>query len=148
MLEGLGGRETLGPSREPILNSSSTIYIALTLYLGFPGGSDSKESACNVGDMGSILGPGRSTGEGNGNPLQYSCQEHSVGRGSWPTAVPGDQLLVTQSCPTLCKPMDCCPPGSSVHEISQARILEWITISFSRGSSLPKYQTWVPCNAG
>ena len=45
---------------------------------------------------------------------------------------------VTQSCPTLCDPMDCSPPGSSVHGISQARIQEWVAISFSRGSSQPK----------
>ena len=42
---------------------------------------------------------------------------------------------VTQSCPTLCDPMDCSLPGSSVHGIFQARILEWVAISFSRGSS-------------
>ena len=42
---------------------------------------------------------------------------------------------VTQSCPTFCDPMDCSPPGSSVHGIFQARILEWVAISFSRGSS-------------
>ena len=41
--------------------------------MGFPGGSDGKESACNAGDPGSIPGSGRSPGEGNGNPLQYSC---------------------------------------------------------------------------
>ena len=46
--------------------------------------------------------------------------------------------LVTKSCPPLCKPMDSSPPGSSVHGISQARILEWIDISFSRGSSDPE----------
>ena len=45
------------------------------------------------------------------------------------------KLLITQSCPTLCSPMDCSPPGSSAYEIFQARILEWVTISFSRGSS-------------
>ena len=44
-------------------------------------------------------------------------------------------LLVAQSCLTLCDPMDCSPPGSTVHDISQARILEWIATSFSRGSS-------------
>ena len=44
-----------------------------------------------------------------------------------------------QSCPTLCDPMDCSPPGSSVHEIFQSRILEWVAISFSRGSSLPRW---------
>jgi len=43
--------------------------------LGFPGGLDGKESACNVGDLGSILGLGRSPGGGHGNPLQYSCLE-------------------------------------------------------------------------
>ena len=42
-------------------------------------------------------------------------------------------MLVAQSCLTLCNPMDCSPPGSSVHEIFQARILEWVAISFSRG---------------
>ena len=42
---------------------------------------------------------------------------------------------LTQSCPTLCDPMDCSLPGSSVHRILQARILEWVAISFSRGSS-------------
>ena len=44
---------------------------------------------------------------------------------------------VAQSCPTLCDPLDCSPPGSSVHGILQARILEWVVISFSRGSSRP-----------
>ena len=53
---------------------------------------------------------------------------------------------VTQSCPTLCDPMDCslCSlPGSSVHGIFQAIVLEWIAISFPRGSSRPRDQTWV-----
>ena len=45
--------------------------------------------------------------------------------------------LITKSCPTLCDPMDCSPSGSSVHGLSQARILEWVAISFSKGSSLP-----------
>ena len=45
---------------------------------------------------------------------------------------------VTQSCPTLCDPMDCSPPGSSVHGIIQARVLEWGAISFSRGTSRPQ----------
>ena len=55
---------------------------------------------------------------------------------------------VAQSCPTLCDPMDCSPPGSSVHGILQARILEWGAISFSRGSSRPSDQTQVSCIAG
>ena len=56
--------------------------------------------------------------------------------------------LVTQSCPTLCNRKDCCPPGSSVHGILQARILECIAIPFSRGSSWPRDWTQVSCIAG
>ena len=48
---------------------------------------------------------------------------------------------VTQSCPTLCNPVDCSPPGSSVHDILQARILEWVAMSSSRGSSSPGNET-------
>ena len=54
-------------------------------------------------------------------------------------------VLVAQSCPTLCNPMDRSPPGSSVHGILHARILEWIAIPFSRVSSRPKDQTCVSC---
>ena len=56
-------------------------------------------------------------------------------------------VLVTQSCQTLWDPMDCSPPGSSVHGILQARILEWVAIPFSRGSSWPRDRTQVPCIA-
>ena len=52
---------------------------------------------------------------------------------------------VTQSCPTLCDPMDCSLPGSSVHGIFQAIVLEWIAISFSSGSSRPRDGTQVSC---
>ena len=55
---------------------------------------------------------------------------------------------VAQSCQTFCVPVDCSPPGSSVHGILQARILEWVAISFSRGSSQPRDRTWVSCIAG
>ena len=57
--------------------------------MGFPGGSDGKESACNVGDPALILGLGRSPGEGNGNPLQYSCLENPIDRGAWRATVHG-----------------------------------------------------------
>ena len=50
---------------------------------GFPGASDGKESACNVGDQGSIPGLGRSLGGGHGNPLQYSYLENLMDRGAW-----------------------------------------------------------------
>ena len=55
--------------------------------MGFPGGSESKESACNAGDLGSILELGRYPGEGNGKPIQYSCLENPMDRGAWWAAV-------------------------------------------------------------
>ena len=58
-------------------------YRDLLLATGFPGSLDSEESACNARDPGSIPGLGRSPGEGNGNPLQYSCLENSMDRGPW-----------------------------------------------------------------
>ena len=57
--------------------------------MGFPGGSDGKESACNVGHLSSIPGLGRSLGEGNGNPFQYFCLENSVDRRAWGATVHG-----------------------------------------------------------
>ena len=54
--------------------------IVLDLPLGFPGGSDGKESACNAEDLGLSPGSGRSPGEGNGNPLQYPCLENPHGQ--------------------------------------------------------------------
>ena len=53
------------------------------LVMGFPCGSDGKASACNAGDQGSIPGLGRSPGEGNSNPLQYSCLKNPMDRGAW-----------------------------------------------------------------
>ena len=55
----------------------------LYISVGFPGGSDGKESACNAGDPSLIPGSGRSTGERNGNSLQYSCLENYMDRGAW-----------------------------------------------------------------
>ena len=57
------------------------------VYKGFPGGSDSKESACNAGDLGSISRLGRSPGDGIGYLLQYSGLENSTDRGAWQTTV-------------------------------------------------------------
>ena len=54
-------------------------------------------------------------------------------------------MLVTQSCPTLCDPVDCSPPGSSVHGILQTRILKWVAISFSRKPSLSPYSDSLLC---
>ena len=58
------------------------------------------------------------------------------------------KVLVTQSCLTLCNPMDCSQSGSSVHGILQARILEWVAISFSKVSLQPRGRTRVSCIAG
>ena len=57
--------------------------------MGFPSGSDGKESACNAGDLGSIPGMGRSPGEWDGYPLQYSCLENSTDREAWQATVHG-----------------------------------------------------------
>ena len=57
--------------------------------MSFPGGSDGKASVCNAGDLGSIPGLGRSPGEGNGTPLQYSCWEDPMDGGAWWATVHG-----------------------------------------------------------
>ena len=64
--------------------------------MGFPGGSDGKGSPCNVGDLGSIPALGRSPGEGNGNPLQYSCLENPMEGGAWWATVHGVAKSRTQ----------------------------------------------------
>ena len=58
-----------------------------SIYRDFPGGSDGKESACSAGDLGLIPRLGRSPGEGNGYPLQYSGLENPMDRGAWPATV-------------------------------------------------------------
>ena len=75
-------REICRIFKEEICNTNLT-------KVQFPGGSDGKESACNVGDPGSVPGLGRSSGVGNGNPLQYSCLENFMDRGVWWTTVHG-----------------------------------------------------------
>ena len=66
--------------------------------MGFPGGSDGKESACNAGDPGSIPESGRPPGEGNGNPLQYTFLENFMDRGAGQTVVHGTAKSRTQLC--------------------------------------------------
>ena len=107
------------------------------VFLGFPCGSAGKESACNAGDLGSIPGLGRSRGEGNGCPLQYSGRENS---------------------------MDCIVYGVAksqrglsnfhfhfLYQLSHQgspRILEWVAYPYSTGYSWPRNQTGVSCIAG
>ena len=75
------------------LSFSLLFYILYLILISsifyFPGGSDSKVSAYNVGDLGSIPGSERSSGEGNGNPLEYSCLENPMNGGAWYTTVHG-----------------------------------------------------------
>ena len=96
---------------------------------------------------------------GREDPLEKEMAMHSstlAWKIPW-TEEPGHFLLqcmkvkraseVAQSCPTLFDPTDCSLPGSSVHGIFQARVLEWVAISFSRGSSQPRGRTQVSCTA-
>ena len=71
------------------MGSKSIASLLLNLRLGFPSGSDYKESACNAGDPGSIPESGRSLGEGTGYPLQYFGLENPMDRGTWWAAVHG-----------------------------------------------------------
>ena len=67
----------------------SGFWVSIRARGGFPGGASAKESAYNTGDLGSILGLGRSPGGGNGNPLQYSCLVNPMDRGAWQAIVHG-----------------------------------------------------------
>ena len=83
--------------------------------------------------------------EGAGEGVGISpCGSHGQGRVSTLRIV-CCVCSVAQPCPTLCDPMDCSSPCSSVHGILQARVLEWVAISFSRESSQPRDQTCVSC---
>ena len=69
-------------------NGSENEKLCSVPLCGFTGGSDAKEFACNAGDVGSIPGSGRSPGEGNGNPLKYSCLENPMDREAWHATSP------------------------------------------------------------
>ena len=81
----MSGRENMGRIRK-METTKGWNYKKSTCS---PGGPDSEESVCIAGDLGSIPGSGRSLGESNGNPLQYSCLEHSIDRGAWQTTLHG-----------------------------------------------------------
>ena len=66
-----------------------TYFFLILFHYSFPGGSDGKVSAYHVGDLSSIPGLGRSSVEGNGNPLQHSCLENPMDRGAWRATVGG-----------------------------------------------------------
>ena len=71
------------------LQTTDSVPLPSAILEGFPGGSEGKASACNVGDPGSIPGSGRSPREGNGNPLQYCCLENFMDGGGWWATVNG-----------------------------------------------------------
>ena len=77
------------PSPTKAVGTGDSQFCPKIGMLGFPGGSEGKASACNAGDPGSIPGLGRSAGEGNGNPLRYSCLENSEDGGAWWATVHG-----------------------------------------------------------
>ena len=76
-------------SRAEVIVLFPTLGGKYSVFWGFPGGLDSKASACNAGGPGSIPGLGRSPGEGNGNPFQHSCLENPMDGGAWWAAVHG-----------------------------------------------------------
>ena len=86
-----------------------------------PGGSDSKESACSAGDQGATPGLGRSPGEGNGNPLQYSCLENPMGRGAW---------------------------RATILEVAESDTTEQLTLSLSAGFPCGSVVKNLPASAG
>ena len=82
-------KEHLGQKEQQLLKSCDTRGLGLLQrnQCDFPGGSNVKESSCNAGDHSRIPGSGRSSGKGNGNPLQYSCLENPMDRGAWRATV-------------------------------------------------------------
>ena len=142
------------------------VTVLVFFFKGFPDGSAGKESACNVGDLGweDPLEKGAAThssiwpGEFHGLYSPWVTKSWTRLSSFHFTSLffcffPDHYLEVellgyrrdacTQLCLTLCNPMDCSPPGSFVPGIFQERIMEWVAISFSRGSSPPRDQTCV-----
>ena len=126
--------------------------------MGFPGGSDGKESVCNAGDLGSIPGSGRSPGKGNAYPSsildwRFHGQKSLASYSPWGhkdlfMPLPISVCMRAQSlhsCLNLCDAMDCSPPSSAVPGILQATILEWIAMSSSRGSSQSRDRSHLSC---
>ena len=100
-----------------------------------------------LGPLSRLWGP--RAGQSQSRGTECESHIHPLEQASPPELVPDmEKMKVAQSCPTLCNPMDCSLPGSSVHGILQARILEWVAIPFSRGSSQPRNWTRVSGIAG
>ena len=97
---------------------------------GFPGASAGKESACSAGDPGSISGLGRSPGEGNGNPLQYSCLENRMDRGAWSDTIHGvAESDMTENAFTFISQPSTTEPGTHIYPYHTSKgILESLEI--------------------
>ena len=118
-------RETWCAAAHGVTNSQT--WLSDWIELNWTGSSDSKESACNAGDLDSIPELERSPGEENSYPLQYSGLENSMDREAWQATVQFSS--VAQLCPTLCDSMNCSKPGLPVHhqllEFTQTHI-HWV----------------------
>ena len=79
----------LRPIKRLLQEQNDVLWTYKVVKLGFPHSSIGKNSSCNAGDLGLIPGSGRSSGEGNGNPLQYSCLENPMDKGAWQATVHG-----------------------------------------------------------
>ena len=103
---------------------------------------------------GSLFGMNHKVQWGLGSAQLYSLISYNLPpKPTTPLTIPSTDpvcvcILVAHLCPSLWDPMDCSPPGSSVHGIFQVRILEWVAIPFCRGSSQPRDQIWVSCIEG
>ena len=87
---------SVGHTKHSWSNRALIFHFNISLFMCFPGGSDSKESACNEGDLSLIHELGRSPGGGHGNPLQYSCLENPMARGAWRATVQGITKIRTR----------------------------------------------------
>ena len=103
-----------------------------------------KNPPASAGDGGLIRRLGRSPGGGNGNALQCSCLGNPMDRRNLEGSIHGISKESDTTERLSLHFMDCSPPGSSVHGISQARTLEWVAIPISRGSSQPRDRTKTP----
>ena len=129
-----------------ILANPIYIYRCCVITQDFPGGSDGKESACQCRRPGFSPWVGKIPWRREWLPAPVSLPGKFHGQRSLVGYIVHEWVSeVTQSCLTLCDPMDCSLPSSSVHGIFQAIVLEWIAISFSRGSSWPRDRTQVSC---
>ena len=131
-----------------MLGPSLALNLPTGLYWECGCGRSDLDSFHHPGSIADCLPPqipamGPKIGRGMFVPTQCYCTQ--IGLPRFVTERVPHSLFIPQLCPTLCDLMDCSLLGSSVPEISQARILEWVAVSFSRRSSWPRDRTWVSC---